>query len=382
MKTPFQPHILLAMGRHYNDRIHQGIADYAGQHHWHLTNLFTDQPKRVIGRRCDGVLSVITDRNPFVQALFDLHRPMVNLTLAEDPLSIPQVTGDNADIGSSAARHFLERGFRHFIGYAERMTPSTRARMDHYTATLAGAGFPATLMVTESHFRRPPVWEGFCDWIHRMLEQTGTPCAVYAYNDSQAVEWMAACMEAGLRIPEEVAVLGTDDNALICQAAPVPLSSIRHDLYELGWRGAATMEALLRRHPLKANLIEVPHRGIAVRRSTDVFAVNDPGLRHALRFLYQNFTRPISVQEIAQASGISRRVLERRFQSHLGTSALKRLQNLRLAEARRLLRETRLPIADIAPLSGFHSAEYLHRVFKNATGLTPRGYRHLRNPPG
>lgn len=178
-----------------------------------------------------------------------------------------------------------------------------------------------------------------------------------------------------MRVPDEVAVLGTDNHPLICPSAAVPLSSINHDLEELGRRAAAELARIIDGAQQEKCIIEIPHKGITVRQSTDVFAINDSHVVAALHFIYENFKRSINVQDIVNISELSRRPLEQRFREHLNLSILGKLNQLRIQQACRLLRESTLSIADIAAFSGFNSPEYLHRIFHKQMGITPRKYR-------
>lgn len=182
-------------------------------------------------------------------------------------------------------------------------------------------------------------------------------------------------MADGIRVPDEVAVIGTDNHPLICPTAAVPLSSINHDLGELGRRAAEELDHIMNGAPIECKTIEAPHRGITVRQSSDVFAINDPYVVKALRYIHSNFHRSIGVNDIVKAADISRRPLEHRFQEYLESSILGMLNKIRLETTCRMLKQTPLSIANIAAASGFNTPEYLHRVFRKQLGMTPRNYR-------
>ncbi len=162
------------------------------------------------------------------------------------------------------------------------------------------------------------------------------------------------------------------NHPLICPTAAVPLSSINHDLEELCRRAAEELDGIMNGAPMVHKIVEVPHRGITIRQSSDVFAINDIHAVQALRFIQESFTLNIGVFE---ATDVTRRPLKRRFQKYLKRSILEQLNHLRLENVCRMLRETSFSIAEIASASGFTTPEYLHRVFLENMGVTPRRYR-------
>ncbi|MDQ8201406.1 DNA-binding transcriptional regulator [Pelagicoccus sp. SDUM812003] len=371
-----QKSVLLAMGPHYIDRMHRGIAQYAGQNGWHLTNLFGNTPELIQQRECDGIIAVLSSNDPLSDAVIQRKKPTVNLSITRHRLKMPHLTGDNEQMGRSAAQHFLGRGFQRFLWFSENSSPAAQLRLRGYRSELESNGFEcATLIVSEAFQSSPPNWRTLRTWIQETLQKRGFPCAVYAFKDSQAVNLLDACIACGFRVPEEVAVLGTDNHPLICPTAAVPLSSINHDLEEFGRRAAAELDLIMRGAPSKNRIIEIPHQGITVRQSTNVFAINDTHVVKALHFINNHFQNPINVADIVKATGLSRRALERRFQEHLKLSILGKLNQHRLDHICRLLRESAMPIADIAAQSGFNTPEYLHRVFQKQIGTTPRKYR-------
>lgn len=379
-----QKRVLLAMGSRYSDRIHRGVAEYAGRNHWHLTNLFGDHPQLIEQRNCDGIIAVLAKNDPLSDAIIRRKKPTADLSIIRQNLTMPHLTGNNVAMGREAAQHFVERGFRRFLWYSEKNHAAAQQRFKGFQTELQAAGLDSAQLLVEKQFPDGmPSWNVLSQWIQQTIHAHGLPCAVYAYNDTQAVNMIDACLSGGIRVPDEVAVLGTDNHPLICPTAAVPLSSVNHDLEELGRRAAEELDDILNGAPIERKIIEIPHHGITVRHSTDVFAINDEYVVQALHYIYENFHRTIGVEEIVHATELSRRPLERRFQEHLSQSILGKLNELRLKNACRLLRETTISIAEIAALSGFNTPEYLHRIFRKQFSTTPRKYRlHAREELG
>lgn len=302
--------------------------------------------------------------------------PTVELGIARPAQTMPHVTGNNVDMGETAAKHFMDRGFRNFAWYSKSGHRIAEDRFKGFSDALKKRGFSCQRLVLEDKFPAGEFsWQAQQEWISGTICAHPLPCAVYAFNDLQAVDLIAACLFAGIRIPEEVAVMGTDDDPLICPTAAVPLSSIKHDVEAVGYRAAQELDAIINGAPSERKIIQIPHHGIAIRQSTNSFAVNDPHVAAALRYIHENFHRSISVIDIVEASGSSRRALEARFKRHVDQSVLGTLNKVRMDNCCHLLRATDFSIADIAAQSGFNTPEYLHRVFLKKQGLTPRQYR-------
>ena len=180
---------------------------------------------------------------------------------------------------------------------------------------------------------------------------------------------------AQVRIPDDVAILGADDNALICESQWVTLSSVRYDLSRIGYEGAAMLDQLIEGKPLQTRLQLIPPQGVTVRQSTDALAATDPLVRAALAYLQEHLRKSIGTSEIAESLGVSRRLLELRFRAQMHSSIREYIIRSRIAEARRMLVATQEPIETIAALTGFCNAPHFSRTFKRDTGLTPTRYR-------
>lgn len=368
--------MILALGSQYNVSAHRGVANYARKNHWHLSVVFGDSAGWVKDRFCHGIIATLRKNSPMSNAIIRRRLPTVELGIARPSLKIPHITGNNVDMGESAADYFMERGFRNFVWYSENNHRIAEDRYKGFKEKIRAAGFECQRLVLQDDFSQAELsWKTQQKWICEKIRSHPLPCAVYAFNDSQAVDLIDACLNAGIRIPEEVAVLGTDDNPLICPTAAVELSSIKHDVEAVGYRAAEELDKIINGAPSERKIIQLTHTGIAVRQSTNIFAINDPHVVTALKNIHENFRHSVSVTDIVQTTGLSRRSLETRFKTHLDQSILETLNKLRIENCRRLLRETNLSIADIAAQSGFNTPEYLHRVFAKENEMTPRQYR-------
>jgi LacI family transcriptional regulator len=197
------------------------------------------------------------------------------------------------------------------------------------------------------------------------------------FNDDRGREVQEACRDAGLRVPEEVVVVGVDNDALLCELADPPLSSVALNAEAGGYRAAALLDRMMRaptrsRTPERL-LVEPIH--VVTRRATDIVALDDPEVAAALHFIQNHATEPIVVSDIVEDVMISRRALELRFRSAIGRTLHAEIRRIHLERARRLLVETDLPITQVAEASEFGRASYLAHAFRQAFGSTPAHYR-------
>lgn len=377
MKRPSHPaqrNILILM-EWYDHRIRQGIGHYARGHNWHLT---VDERALIPrGWTGDGVLTVFHHREDIARYIRQLSIPVVDMGLYRPDIPLPRVTGDHARIGASAAGHFAERGFRHTAWFSADFSPIHALRLGSFRSGCHAQGLdvPLKWVWSEACGDSPNDWKRMRAWLLRRLRHAPKPLAVFAHNDYDASTVQDVCRTAGIAVPEEVAILGVDDNELICLNQPVPLSSIAHDLVRVGHESAALLDRLIDGAAPPAAPLLIPPADIVLRQSTDLTAVSVPAVRAAMRFINQNLTRSLGTAEVAAAAGVSRSTLDRLFGEHLNRSPHEEIKRARLEKAKNLLRRTRLTVSDIARQTGFCHAQHLNNVFRDSEAMTPRAYR-------
>jgi LacI family transcriptional regulator len=196
-----------------------------------------------------------------------------------------------------------------------------------------------------------------------------------ACNDFRGIQALDACRRAGIAVPEEVAVIGVDNEELVCKLAYPPLSSVDPGARSLGYEAAALLDRLIRGEPRPATPLLIPPVGVVTRLSTDVNAIADPDIAAAMRFIREHACEGIGVDDVLSQVPVSRSVLQRRFRSLLGRSIHAMIAGVRLQRAKQLLVETDLPLSVIAKRAGFSHVEYLCAAFRQATGRPPGTYR-------
>ena len=371
--------VLLALTGSSHHGFFRGIARYAGEHHWHLVADMIYTGKIPSGWRGDGIISFIGYRNDLAEFIITAGLPTVELSLTRNEIQLPRVEGDNQMIGSLAAEHFLERGYRHFAWAPMLDDLVNEERSCGFADRLAKAGFIChSLSPTDTIHGDPSTrdWAIRRKALMRELKRLPKPLAVFSYNDCVAADIIDACHNAGLLVPEAVAVLGVDNDALICESIPVPLSSVCHDLEGMAYEAAALLDRLMSGRKTPKEVIRVPPTGLAIRRSTDILAVEDLQVARALRFLRDHYTNPqLSVNDVVAATNRSRRPLEQAFRRELRCTINDQIVRLRMDKVKDLLINSDMKVVDISAVCGFSRPNHLFRTFRKLVGVSPKTYR-------
>jgi len=359
-------HVLMVLGS-YDAAAHEGIARFAGPNGWHLNVSILKDFQLPAHWRGDGIITSLNDNRDLERFVRRAAVPVVDLSIWREDVDLPRVAADNAAIGRLAAEHFLDMGHRVCAWFALSGNPVSRTRYRAYAAALASAGLACIRLDTV----RPR--DG--DHVTERLRQLPKPCAVCAKSDYDAAWLLSLCLDADIRVPEQVAILGVDDNPLICETQAVPLSSVRHDLGRIGYEGAALLDRLMRGETPCHRLRLIAPSGVTARRSTDAFAVEDALVHQVLLYLKYNYRRTMSADRLAERHGLSRRGLESRFRRATGRGIREQLIRIRLDVAKERLRHEGTSVATIAAETGFCHASHFSNAFKRHTGWTPREFR-------
>ncbi len=373
--TRSRPHVALLVETSiaYGRGVLQGVAQYLRSHGpW---SVFVD--RRELGAELpdwldhwhgDGIITRTADARLLKPGV-----PIVGLyDAAPDTLGVPTILNDNFAVGRLAAEHLLERGFEHIAFFG----PPTLYWAD---MRLAGARQRLEAEGLELHVFPPPrrteAWEAGQQRLGSFLGKLPRPLGVIAANDVHGLRALDACRRCGFAVPEEVAVIGADDDAELCDLSDPPLSSIAFNPERVGYEAAALLDRLMRHEPAPTQPLLCPPLGVIARQSTDMLAIRDPAVAQALHFIRRHAMRGITVADVMEAVTISRRTLEKRFLAATGRTIKSEIQRTRIDRARMLLSETKLPIARVAATVGFRRAAYFCHAFGQATGMTPTAFR-------
>ena len=354
-----------------------GIARYAKAHGWHLT-IADRLGRRPVGWRGDGALTTMRGGGGMSGYVKELRRrriPVVDLSFNHPEVKVPRVSGDHEAMGRMAGEHFRERNFRNAAWFS---TGWLNVHALRYRGFCTGFETKPPRRVIEEEIpeRQRDDLRIVSKWLEKNLNDAPKPIAVLAYDDADASRVLAAALDAGLSVPEDVAILGIGGDTLVCENQPVPLSSVEHDQERTGYEGAALLNLLMSDSKKRTPTVKlIPPIGITVRASTDRMAVSSPVLRKALSFIKENLSRPIGIDQIADAISTSRATLDRLFLSEMNRSAGKEIFRQRISLAKNLLKNENLSIAQVAAECGFCNQAYLSNVFRRETGLTPKAWR-------
>lgn len=292
--------------------------------------------------------------------------------------TIPGTVGVNTEdavIGKLVAAHFLQRGFKYFafLGRVEAVWSDDREAA--FCGAVREAGhkvetYQATLIKKElgdGRFDSDPMEE----WLRNLPK----PVALMAVNDGFARYAVELCHKNDIRVPEDCAVVGVGNDLIRCDLADPPISSIELQFAAAGRDAAALLARMMKGEKLGTPIITAKAGDLVVRQSSEMIAIEDANLSKALRFIMANAHRLVSVDDIAKASGLSRRALETRFRKQMGTSAQKYHRGARADYVAKMLGETQLSLEEIAEQCGFAQGPDLTRLFKSIKGETPSAYR-------
>lgn len=357
---------------HYRNIV-DGLGEFL-QHHpewalqWWDQNLFWNTPEVW---RC-GADAVVC--GPVAEAERDLARDFpgevicVSNRIRETRLH--SVVADDREVGRLAGRHLCGLGFRRLIAVSEN--PEFTFEQERF------AGLREIVESTEgAGMESFHPWEhgGYGELVRHLQREIQLPFAIYCITDIPAIHIAMAAMEAGLRIPEEAALLGTDNSTLICRFSRPRLSSVDLNGQAIGRRVGELLTELAERPSSAPLRIEMPPLGVVSRRSTDITALEDPRLARALSWIREHQGRDMDVEQVAAHAGVSRRLLELRFKEQLGRSPYQEILRRRIDHARELLLRTDWSIGRVAGEAGFQEIRAFNAAFRRETGMTPRKYR-------
>lgn len=312
--------------------------------------------------------------------------PIVDMAGSLARHGVPLVHADDVAIGRAGAAYLLDRNFRHFA-FVEYLAANSASwsgqRRTGFADTVAARGFRCDvhqLQFPAPGSGGPAVWErqqrGLVEWIRSLPK----PVGVMTSTDLLGQQFLESCQRAGVVVPEQVAVIGADNDELICDVCSPPLTSVIIDDFRRGYEAAAVLDRLMAggRPPSEPILIEPA--GIVSRASTDILAIDDPVLARALRFIRDHATEGADMAQLLRAVPVSRSVLERRFRKVLGRSINDEFVRTRLNRAIELLQSTEMEPKAIALRAGFGAASYMGAVFRAKLGRTPGSYRATATP--
>jgi len=371
-----QKRVLLVMGW-YDYRLHRGIAKYAEQHDWHLCPDTTKERVIPWGWEGDGILAWLGAGDDLAEYVTQARKPTVDFSFRRPHLKFPRVLVDHETVARLAAEHHLSRGLTEFCFYSDSDNWAFEENGQAFVKVIEASGHSCNWL---RWHRSPKFTQGRFQWKHKRrwlaeeLARASKPLGVFAATDDHAVEVLEACGDMGLPVPEQVSIIGVDNSLLGVDGMRTPISSIDTNLELVGYRGAATLDALMsgKKAP---DVVRVPPQGLIARRSSDLIAISHEGVAKSLRFLLEHGFEPIGVDDLARAAGMSRRALHQAYIEHLGRPPGAELHRIRIELAKKLLADPAQRLDEIPSRCGYQSENGFWVSFKQTTGVSPRQYR-------
>ncbi|MDF3056648.1 MAG: Xylose operon regulatory protein [Rariglobus sp.] len=324
--------------------------------------------EEALSARPDGILGILPHENMITRRQAGKSHVVI---LNNEKHPFHKVISDGVAAVRKGADHLLKRHLVHFAFVGQSGWFFSDQRQQAFAEALKNAGQSHPLAVADiGDLQLDP------DKFHRWLKSLPVPCGILCPNDVVGMKVIMACLDAGLSVPGDVAVLGIGNHKEVCSESPVTLSSVEPHFETVGFRAAAFLHDLLRGKRVSSDPVLVPPGEVIVRESTRVFALKDPLVRRAMTIIHEEHIEPLTVPVLLSRLGnLSQRLLELRFKESLGSSPYHEILNARIERAQRLLRSSALSLEEIAHQSGFYDASQFSRHFKKLCGQTASHYR-------
>ena len=322
----------------------------------------------------DGIImrdSLIT------QELLKLKIPtIVAVHTSSYPEELPIIKTDSESIAKMASQHFLEKGLKYFAycGFEDYLW--SRDRGFYFSFFNNKAGYKTDIYVPQKDIKNND-WENEQRHVREWIQSLPKPVGVFACNDDRGQHILEVCKLLKLKVPEDVAVLGVDNDPMVCDLGDPPLSSIVLNVEAAGYKAAEMMNDMINFNKISGEHIMVSPTHIVQRQSSDVFAINDPEVSQAIFFIRNNAKDKILVKDVVKTTSLSRRSLERRFRQAIHRSIYDEIRRVRIELISNMLIETDMPISEISSFFSFTDLEHISRYFKIEKGMGLREFRKL-----
>jgi LacI family transcriptional regulator len=351
-------------------RIVAGALDHAQQNGpWHVhiePNGIERRMEAGLPLKVDGVVARIGSQES-AEWLKAAKKPVVNVSSIKlERVDFPRVITNQAASAKVAADLFRGRGFTRFAYVGNPTAGYVQVQFAHFEAILAEQGQTCAFFAESDNEAK------LARWLHELPK----PCGVFCWGPSIGRQVIDACLEGGIRVPDDVAVLGSDFDDLLSRASYPPQSGVRYACEQIGGLAASLLARQMAGEKLSRSDVEVEPLGVVEALSTDTLAVDDKRMADAMRFILKNYTQPIQMENLLRNNPMSRRAMERRFRRAFGCTVAEQIRQQRINRARLLLTSTDDPITLIAEKSGFSSYNYMSRVFNEVLAMSPREFRN------
>lgn len=327
----------------------------------------------------DGIIADFDDID-VQQALAESDKPVVGVggsySNPQDYPPVPYVATDNMAVVQAAYEHLKQKGLERFAFYSVPNDMQHRWAKEREKAVLtltAKDGYDC--QIYQGHCTSPETWQYAMNRLTDWIQSLPKPIGIIAVTDSRARHLLQACEHVGIVVPDNIAIIGIDDDDIARFLSRISLSSVTQGCFEMGYQAAKLLHKQLNNIDVGNKRILVSPAGVASRQSTDFKALRDPYVIQAMHYIRQNATRGVKVEQVTDFVGVSRSNLEQRFRHERGHSIHTELHNQKLNRACKMLTDTQVSPTEIASICGYPSLQYMYAVFKRHFGQTPKEYR-------
>jgi LacI family transcriptional regulator len=375
--------LLIDISEEYGQNLLKGISKYSKEHGpW----IFCKMPlfyRETLGMEgivnfakeweADGIIGQLYNDQD-IKKVLDAGIYLIAEDFKERFSDISNITGGYYEAGEMGAEYFLKKGFKNFAFYGFKNIVWSRERSEGFENHLNAQGYDVHHFDQDKAPTRE-LWYYKPSALSQWLQSLPKPVAIMACDDERGQHITEACKHTNIQIPEEIAVLGVDNDVLTCNLSDPPLSSINLDIQKGGYEAARMMDIMIQtKEQLNQNIIVLPTQ-VITRQSTDIASTNDKYIAKALKFIHQHIDSSINVADVIKQVPLSRRGLEKRFKDTTGIGVYKYIYNLQIQKFAERLLETDKSIFEIALESGFSNSKNISRQFKQVKGCTPIQYR-------
>jgi LacI family transcriptional regulator len=375
--------LLIETSQIYGRELCEGVASYVETHtSWSIyldqRELGASPPMWFQRQNWEGVITRVMS-SQLARSFRSCRIPVVDLTDRGSNYGFPRICSDDSAIGRAVAEKLAERGFRNFAfcGYTSEAWSESRCK--GFQKRIAESGNHCSVFLSAWVGPNSLPWDQEIESICRWLRDLELPVGVMACNDQRGQQVLESCRRLGLDVPRDVAVIGVDNDQLLCRLSDPPLSSVVPDARGIGYEAAKILDLWMQvGNSVAVNHLLPPLR-INERSSSDTYATADQELTTALRFIQKHACEGINVNDVLRCVSVSRSQLEREFREIVGRSPHAQIRKMQLDNAARLLLETDLPLRSVAAQSGFSGVEYFCSVFKKTFGRTAREFQSIQS---
>ena len=363
-----------------NSRKYLGyISKYAAEHNWQLT--IVNNGMCPVGWRGDGAIvshSRFAEQMDFIRSLVKTPIPRVAMSYVEPEISLPRIVPDYAGLGRSAAEYLCSRGYQNLVFSSVARSPAAGVAYESFADALRSYGVRGEVpwFVLQENIKKSSQFDMsvVCDVVKRSVLTLPAPLGVWCFSDSMAVDFVEAAVNAGISVPNSVGVLGTNDNAMRCENAEIPLSSIHCDFRAIAIKACEALDRAMSGHALSLEPHFVHDLGVVERDSTGVYT-DDKMLLRAMEWMRENVGESVGVRQLAVALGASESSICRLFREKLHTTPAVEIRAIKIKRAKSLLRTTDFTLEYIAKTTGFSHSSHFVNAFHACVGETPAVWR-------